>query len=490
MRKSKTRFVIGDEIIVTNKIISIESLNKALSINIRRKHKMSLSEFLDKNGFNVEKCRFCKKEYPTIKALFETTDNENEYKVIGFNYNKKIYCYGLNKKCDGIKYNPNSVIFISTTLGISKEAALKYIKDNNKSSFYVENHTSQEDYKKSQSRDINYFKEKYGEKYEDEYIKYCNKISESNSLKSYIDKHGRDEGIKIWKNIQKSKDNSSFKYFLKKNNDDINRATFEFNEKVSKTKITIENLIKKHGIEDGSVKYTELIEKKRYINTKQYYIDKYGENEGLLKYKEKSDKLSYYNTLEHYIDKYGENEGSLKYGEYRSKLSTNIDKLILKYNDIDIAKEIYTNFIIKVSNNHTVSKESINFFKILISIITDFLGVQLTYVYGYQNEFYIVDDSNYKDIKVIYYDLLIEDFNLIIEYNGVYWHPNPEWKLEKLESWTHPKNNTNYTHNLSIQERRENIAKEKGYDIINIYNDNPIHDNIMKILSYIKNKIN
>jgi hypothetical protein len=128
----------------------------------------------------------------------------------------------------------------------------KLLKENNKSPFYKENWNSEENYKKSQSQNLNYYINKYGKlKGELKYKEHINKISISNSLESYINKYGKLEGEKKFNDISKSKDSMSLKYFLSKNNYDYDKAIFEYEERKKSVDISLNTLIKKFGQENG-----------------------------------------------------------------------------------------------------------------------------------------------------------------------------------------------------------------------------------------------
>ncbi len=77
------------------------------------------------------------------------------------------------------------------------------------------------------------------------------------SKKYYIDKYGKERGIKKWN---------------------------EYKESMNKT--SLKSFIKRYGAEKGNEKYNEYTKKISYINSKDGYIEKYGESIGKKKYQD------------------------------------------------------------------------------------------------------------------------------------------------------------------------------------------------------------
>ena len=182
----------------------------------------------------------------------------------------KVYCYGLNKECSGIRMNSNSIEFISKTLLLTKEDALKYIKKNNKSNFYKENWNNDEDYKKSQKRDKEYFKVKYNDKCDEKYNEYIDKIKKSNSLERYINQYGYDEGNSIFKTISDKKDSMSFNYLLSKNKNNYEKTKFEYDRRLKSVSINLDGFINRYGKIEGLKKYDENIIKRKETSRKYF----------------------------------------------------------------------------------------------------------------------------------------------------------------------------------------------------------------------------
>lgn len=236
---------------------SYEKMIKPTLIKVFKKNDIDINNHLKELGFNLKQCNICKTHSnPHMKWVLNITENEVKINSIEWGKNTgsydKNYCYGENELCPGLKMNSNSVEFISLTLDLTKEEALKYIHKNNKSPFYKENHENEEDYKNSQSRGYDTFIDRYGEKDgESKYQMFISKLKYSLSKERYLNEFGETEGYNIWKELNKRK------------------------------AITLSNLQSKYGEIDGE---------KRWINWKNIcsksnfeVLEKYGIEEGLRK---------------------------------------------------------------------------------------------------------------------------------------------------------------------------------------------------------------
>lgn len=261
-------------------------ITQSLKLSLTKKFKISLDDYLvDYYGKTIEKCRFCgtNSEYT---LSFEFLPYNKGYLIyeINIHYNK-FYCRGKNKNCRGKKLNANSIEFVSITMDMTTNEALKYIHSRNKTPFYKENHENTTDYKKSQIRDINFF-----DNDEEKFNEYKYKLSKSHLIDYYIGKYGDKKGTLIYNEICKKKDNSSLSYFIKKNNGDMEKALYEFNKKNDKTKQTLDNFIIRYG-EEGLGKYITYNEKRKTCLSVDNFIRLYGEVEGIVKRNDWLDKI-------------------------------------------------------------------------------------------------------------------------------------------------------------------------------------------------------
>jgi hypothetical protein len=409
------------------------SLNKSLLENF----KISIYDYLDYLGFKIEKCRVCKTGNPPIDIKYHIS-KKNFLIIESFEYTKKIYCYRDNKNCKGIKMNPNSFEFISLIENVTIEDAKTLLKSRNKSPFYKENWNSLIEYKESQKRDLNYFIKKYGENGEKKYIEYLNKLSYSNSIERYLEEHG-EEGREIFEKISKSKDSMSFNYFLNKNKGDIKLSLFEYEKRLKSVNVSIGNLINKYGKKEGIIKHKERIRKAKET------FDKNPNKEEIFK-----------------------------------KRAITIENLFRKYKNIDKAIYIRNKWIEKATVPLIrASKESLLVFSDVIDwcLSNDIDHDDIYIGYKNKNEFFI---KNEKDIY--FYDFTIRSKKIIIEYNGVAFHPKNENSI-----WQNPfDKNITSKEAYNKQKLKKEIAIDNGFKLLEIWSDSNVSENIKLCIDFIK----
>jgi very-short-patch-repair endonuclease len=214
---------IKNDNIIHNKV---NNILRSIRISLKRNYNKSFESYLKDIGFDLKMCNICKEEYAKYDLDFEIKNNIFTVKNVFYPENK-IYCYSKNKKCPGKKMNPNSVEFISKSMNLTEKEALDYIHKNNKSPFYLSNHDSIEEYKKYQTRDLSFFNN------ENEYNKWKEKLKRGHKIETYIEKYGKVEGTKIWKNIQKKKNSCSLEFYLKKYKTE-KEALLEYSKRLEK----------------------------------------------------------------------------------------------------------------------------------------------------------------------------------------------------------------------------------------------------------------
>ncbi|MDF1551403.1 MAG: hypothetical protein P1P88_26515, partial [Bacteroidales bacterium] len=130
----------------------------------RTKQLKLVIDFLKKeNSYEETFCPFCG-EKSDFNFIYKFS---NEICILDIEHKTKFgkidfYCY-RGKLCSGGHLNPNSKEFISKSLKISNDEALKIIHNRNKSPFYRSNFSNDKEYKKAQQRDLNWYISKYGE---------------------------------------------------------------------------------------------------------------------------------------------------------------------------------------------------------------------------------------------------------------------------------------------------------------------------------------
>lgn len=421
--KNKLKFYYNGEILFeSNYSGNIEELNdiqvsKIFKTAIKRRKLNGCNdwqEYLIKLGFEFNKCNFCGNN---ASSTIKIHKDKNNVSIINLQFRLN-YCNNYLKTCPGSKLNPNSVAFVSKAFNLSDENALKYIKERNKSPFYKENHKTDEEYKSAQTRDINYYINKYGEKDGTKrYNEYSKKLKYSHSEQHYIDLLGEIKGKEHWLYLSTLKDSMSYDYCLKKCNNNIEEAKKLYEERLHSVNIGLSRMIERYGEIQGKIVHDKIKDNAKLTWKKHY-----------LKNKDNIQNVTFYNG---------------------------------------------------------VSKQSILFFdeitKILLenNIIDSIENVQ----YGIKNEKAIYNEISQ---TCYFYDFFIKKLKLIIEYNGIKWHPK---SIDDI-NFSHPYdkiNNSTYYYNKDVH--KLNTAKKYGYNVIVIWEDdtdkiNTCIEEIKKIIKY------
>lgn len=419
---------------------SNNKIQPAFYISLKRKLGISINDYLTYKNIYNEKCRICKVGNPPLDINFEIVDNF--IKIKDFSFKKKVYCYGENCECDGIKMNSNSFEFLSKINNISIEDAKILLKEKNKSPFYKENHKSDDLYKKSQSRSIEYYIGKYGiELGNEKYNKHVAKIAISNSEKGYIDKYGEELGRKMFNDISYRKDSMSLNFFIKKNNGDYNKAIFEYEERKKSVNVSVDNFIRKYGYDVAIQKHKNRVEKQQTTINNNPNKDQIFKSRGIT-----------------------------------------IDNLFNKYGDIKIATDKYNDWRKSVSVPFCLaSKESLKLFNPIIETIINEYHIKYDDIFigsGERSEYFLRNGSD-----IYFYDFTIKSKKIIIEYNGVLFHPKSE-----NSDWINPMDRELSSKDAyNKQKRKLQTAIDNGFSVFEIWSDD--NDNLNKCLNFIKNNI-
>ena len=135
-----------------------------------------------------------------------------------------------------------------------------------------------------------------GKKYKDENYR----VTKDNFIKKY----GENDGLEKWDSyVSKQSYTNSFEYKNKTHNWTIDN----FNDYNKSRSITLSNLIDRHGEDDGVKIWDEYINKQKETKSKEYVINKYGLEYWITLCKNKKV------TLDHFIKKYGKEKGEELY---------------------------------------------------------------------------------------------------------------------------------------------------------------------------------
>ena len=205
------------------------------------------------------------------------------------------------------------------------------------------------------------------------------------TLTNMIYKYGKIEDKQRWNSYRKKQAiSNSYEYKKEK----YEWTEEEFNKFNKSRAITLSNLIDKYGIDEGHKKWESYIEKQRYTNSKEYFIKNYGED--------------------------GEQKW-LQYNKDKSK-SSDISFIMERYNVTEIdALEI-------LSERFRASKFFSNAEKEFVELFENQIGHSIEYTL--KTKQYSI--WNYQLHCINFYDITDTNKMKIIEFNGDYWHCNPE----------------------------------------------------------------
>lgn len=165
-----------------------------------------------------------------------------------------------------------------------------------------------------------------------------------------------------------------------------------------------------------------------------YFLEKSGGDLEKAKILQKERQSTF--TLEKCIKKYGKEEGTKRFNERQEKWSTKMETM---YKEGKFTKY----------NNNFHSTNSIELFK----------NLPQENAYHSNNEYWINDGH-----RIFYYDYRLG--KKLIEFNGDYWHCNPE---VYKEDYFHKRKNKTAKELWEFDEYKVNLAKSKGYEVLIIW---------------------
>ena len=166
----------------------------------------------------------------------------------------------------------------------------------------------------------------------------------------------------------------------------------EFKEYNNARASTLKNFKKRYGECKGGELWENYCDRQKYTKSLQYYIEKYGNIKGV----EEWDKVNRFksNSLDSYIEKYGD-EGVLKYTQYSENRTTN------NVFSSKISQDLFDDVCVSIS-----------------------LPVDMKIYYQRLNKEFGVFNNVLK--KYTYFDFVIPDLKICVEFNGDVFHANPE----------------------------------------------------------------
>ena len=210
--------------------------------------------------------------------------------------------------------------------------------------------------------------------------------------------------------------------------------------------ITLENMVKKYGLEKGTEVYEEYRQKQIYTKSRQRYIDEFGEDEGLRIFEEINKKK--YLCLENFQRLYGEVEGRERFKELQEKR---------RFFYSEMASGLF----------RQIEKE---------------LGIKnLTYIYEPKTTELCLSGKD----RNFYYDFCIPELKFIIEFNGDRFHGNP--KLFRETDHPNPFNESQSVKDMWEKDKTKlDLARNKGYTVLVIWESEYKHNRKKTINNVVK----
>ena len=374
---------------------------------------ISQDELTNLEGDSTTKCKYCGKSiwYDSTKVSFRN-DGQLGYEVGGTTYR-------TSKYLNGIKY---PILVCQHCL----EKKYPDFKEKNKSKIF------------------NTFNKYvvYAFEIPQDIIDEKNKLSVP-TLENCIRKHGEEKGREVFEEYKRKQAyTNSFEYkqekygWTKEEYDDYNRSRA----------VTLENLIKKHGEEEGRVIWDNYCKRQSETSSNEYIISTFGNKRG------KDILLLKARSIDGYINVYGEEKG----------------------------RELYEQYITSTKDKKSYSKFSKKFFDELVKELQD-KGFNFTYRYG--------DDEHWEwatDKKLYFFDFYIPELNFVIELNGDYWHCKPDkYSCDYIHELRHMTAKEIWEYD---NHRNESISNDMGHNLEIIW-ESDVRNHKSDVIFNLVNKI-
>jgi hypothetical protein len=317
---------------------------------------------------------------------------------------------------------------------------------------------------------ISYFTDRgWDEKYAKSRI---SEFQSKTSLGSFIKRYGEIDGNKKFEDYVNKKSKSFSSNYKKGYHKKFYRPSQKefWIEKNQDPSIGMINMFRQPSL-DFHKKIKEVGNKWLTCRQIDFWVEKgYSYSKAAEKLKEVQDNRS----LESLIQKYGKKKGKIKFDQINNKwlktLNSKSDEEKLKIN------------LSKFKNNRFFSKSSKDFFEILIKEF-DCRNIKYGKILYANKEYFIYDEENK---KINFYDFYSYKLNLIIEYNGILFHPNKEkLSIEEWKKWKNPYNGESAYEKYKKDQYKINLAKSKNHNIIEIWENETLTESISKIIKFI-----
>jgi hypothetical protein len=182
-------------------------------------------------------------------------------------------------------------------------------------------------------------------------------------------------------------------------------------------------------------------------------------------------------SLDSFIHRYGKEDGLKRFKSCNEKWlktlneKTDEEKIEILKKKLNRLK-FYSEWAIKLIENFNSS---------LLKIFPNTKHI----FYG-DSEYFIYD---HESRKIKFFDLTILDLNLIIEFNGSHVHPNKKLLTkDQWEKWINPYTRLKADETYKRDQDKIALAKNKGFDIFEIWDTDDFETQMHEILDFLKDK--
>jgi hypothetical protein len=267
-----------------------------------------------------------------------------------------------------------------------------------------------------------------------------NLVAFNSSKEGYINRHGVDEGERKWKEYC---DRQAFTNTFEYKSSKYGWSIEDFNKYNIARSSTLENFIKRHGVDEGERKWKEYCDRQAFTNTMEYLGERYDEIN-----KQKA------LTLENFQQKYGYEHGMIEFEKYIQKC---------------------TPFYSKISQQ---------FFNELL-LGDEFKNTRCFYA-TLNNEYGVYSKTHKRFFK---YDFVCIEHKLCIEFHGDHYHGNP--KIYRPDDILKGRGQAGITAKKAWEKdkiKQNVIYIERGYDTIVVW-ESDYRTNPIQIFQKIQNAI-
>lgn len=307
--------------------------------------------------------------------------------------------------------------------------------------------------------------------------------------KETLDKHSDEEKAEINRRKSNSLETMIARY-------GSIEGTKRYNERINKFKhsYSMDGLIERYGEEKA--KEIQKERSKAKSNSLENLIERYGEDIAKEKYEQQCKRKSHAHTIQGYIDRYGFELGTTRFIERQEKFKESWAKIPPK--ELERIRKLQSTTLKSFRERHGFEKgtslyikarksmhqrASYESLKVFLPLYTELLKRgfdENDILFGYNDKKELVLNE---DTTFYYYDFCIKSLKLIVEFNGIMYHP----KSIDDKEWRHPFNPSITSEEKYLYDQAKNkFAVDRGYRVITIWEDVDYGANLRYIIDIIE----